>query len=331
MNSNAVSLLEQYELEILRTWRGRDAFVCDSAQGLFILKEYMGPREKILFQDKVCRQIRESGFTGAETILPNKEGEFLTVDTDGTAYLCKSYVEGRECNIRDREEILRMTEVMARLHKAMHLPLQETEGQQLPTLSQEFEKRGRELRKVRKFLKKRGQKTDFELFLSQNYEPFFRQAEEIARQAADMASPMENSTETQPEKPVAVCHGDLQHHNLLLKDREAFVINFEKCGTGSQMRDLYRFMRKFFEKNGWSVAGARQIVEHYQKERTMEAEDFRELYYRFAYPEKFWKIVNFYYNKGKSWVPGRNGEKLQNLLAQEAEKQHFLEEFERYL
>mgnify|MGYP004424499807 CR=1 FL=1 len=80
-----------------------------------------------------------------------------------------------------------------------------------------------------------------------------------------------------------------------------------------------------------SVPFYEEIVEHYQKERTMEARDFQELYYRFAYPEKFWKIVNFYYNKGKSWVPGRNGEKLQNLLAQEAEKQHFLEEFERYL
>ncbi len=328
MNSNAVSLLEQYELEILQTWRGRDAFVCESPKGLFILKEYMGPREKILFQDQVCRQIREAGFEGAETLLPNKEGELLTIDTDGTAYLCKSYVEGRECNIRDREEILYLTEVMARLHSVMQLPLQQTEGQQLPTPSQEFEKRGRELRKVRKFLKNRGQKTDFELFLSQNYEPFFRQAEEIARQAAAIE---EVSQMAQAEGMIPICHGDLQHHNLLLNGRNAFVINFEKCGTGSQMRDLYRFMRKFFEKNGWSVAGARQIVEHYQKERTLEARDFQELCYRFAYPEKFWKIVNFYYNKGKSWVPGRNGDKLRNLLAQETEKQHFLEEFERYL
>lgn len=329
MNTNAVSLLEQYDLDILQTWRGRDAFVCQTSQGLFILKEYMGPKEKILFQDRLCRQIKEAGFDRAETVLPNKEGELLTIDSDGTGYVCKTYVDGRECNIRDREEILYLTEVMARLHRVMFLPRQETEGQTLPTLSQEFEKRKRELRKVRKFLKNRGQKTDFELFLSQNYDLFFRQSEEIAAQAASMNEVFQQGTSTGESLPV--CHGDLQHHNLILRDREAYVLNFEKCGAGSQMRDLYRFMRKFFEKNGWSVAGARQIVEHYQKEKTLEAKDFQELYYRFAYPEKFWKIVNFYYNKGKSWVPGRNGEKLSNLLAQETEKQHFLKEFERYL
>ena len=50
-----------------------------------------------------------------------------------------------------------------------------------------------------------------------------------------------------------------------------------------------------------------------------------QLYYRFAYPEKFWKIVNFYYNSGKAWIPGRNMEKLEKLLMQEKEKKDFLE------
>ena len=50
-----------------------------------------------------------------------------------------------------------------------------------------------------------------------------------------------------------------------------------------------------------------------------------QLYYRFAYPEKFWKIVNFYYNSGKAWIPGRNMEKLEKLFAQDKEKQDFLE------
>ena len=38
-----------------------------------------------------------------------------------------------------------------------------------------------------------------------------------------------------------------------------------------------------------------------------------ELYYRLAYPEKFWKIVNFYYNSRKVWIPEKNSEKLRVL------------------
>ena len=36
--------------------------------------------------------------------------------------------------------------------------------------------------------------------------------------------------------------------------------------------------------------------------------------------------MNFYYNSGKAWIPGRNQEKLEKLVSQEKEKQHFLEE-----
>ena len=39
------------------------------------------------------------------------------------------------------------------------------------------------------------------------------------------------------------------------------------------------------------------------------------------------KLVNFYYNSGKAWIPGRNLEKLEKLLAQEEEKVKFLENY----
>ena len=42
MNDRAVELLEQYEIEVLRTRKGRGAIVCDTSQGCLILKEYSG-------------------------------------------------------------------------------------------------------------------------------------------------------------------------------------------------------------------------------------------------------------------------------------------------
>ena len=49
-----------------------------------------------------------------------------------------------------------------------------------------------------------------------------------------------------------------------------------------------------------------------------------QLRYRLAYPEKFRKIVNYYYNSGKAWIPGKNMEKLALLQEQEQQKQEFL-------
>ncbi len=36
--------------------------------------------------------------------------------------------------------------------------------------------------------------------------------------------------------------------------------------------------------------------------------------------------MNFYYNSGKAWIPGKNQEKLERVIQQEKDKQHFLNE-----
>ena len=122
-----------------------------------------------------------------------------------------------------------------------------------------------------------------------------------------------------------VCHGDYQYHNILRTEMGNVLINFEKCVRDYPVRDLYLFLRKLLEKNNWSQALGNLLLESYNKERNLTDRDYRQLYYRLAYPEKFWKIVNFYYNTGKAWIPGRNMEKIEKLFAQEREKQLFLE------
>ena len=92
------------------------------------------------------------------------------------------------------------------------------------------------------------------------------------------------------------------------------------------VRDLYLLLRKLLEKENWSVSLGAELLEVYEKEHPISAHSQIDLYYRLAYPEKFWKIANFYYNSGKSWIPGKNQEKLEKVMAQEKEKQHFLDE-----
>ena len=105
-----------------------------------------------------------------------------------------------------------------------------------------------------------------------------------------------------------------------------FVVNFEKCLPDSPVRDLYLLLRKLLEKSNWSVSLGSSLLEAYEEVRPLDVLSRIDLYYRLAYPEKFWKIVNFYYNSGKAWIPGRNQEKLEKLVSQEKEKEHFLEE-----
>ena len=47
MNDKATSVLEQYDMTINRTFKGRGTIICDTEKGMRVLKEYKGRTEKL--------------------------------------------------------------------------------------------------------------------------------------------------------------------------------------------------------------------------------------------------------------------------------------------
>ncbi|MCL2718637.1 MAG: CotS family spore coat protein [Lachnospiraceae bacterium] len=326
MNDRAVSLLENYDVEVLRTWKGRGAILCETNRGTLIFKEYLGSREKVHFHDALLAHIKEKSELKIESILKTKEGTLLIDDNDGTPHILKTWFEGRECNVRDMEECKMAVKTLASLHQVSDLRDTGILIDKVPfQIDKEFDKHNKELKRVRKFLKEKGQKSDFELQLMRTYDYFLNIALQVTEELRFFINELK-------DEPGMVCHGDYQYHNILLTGGKMSLINFEKCVIDNPVRDLYLFMRKLLEKSNWSEAVGEGLVNVYIKEREMSKADHIQLYYRLAYPEKFWKIVNFYYNSGKAWISGKNLEKLEKLINQEKEKQKFLEGYkDKYL
>lgn len=323
MNDRAAGLLEQYEIEVLRTRKGRGAILCDTDKGCLIFKEYAGNEARLAMQNKLLTHIGQQEKVHTESIIPTKEGELFVKDQDDIKYILKTYPEGRECNIYDNGECREAVRHLAHLHDCMDLPAEEC-TQLVFSPAREYEKRNRELRRVRKFLQQKSQKTDFEIYLKNRFDFFLEQALMITEEWEGYQKLLDSERER--ESTVSFSHGDYQYHNIVYSDKKWHIINFEKCMADSPVRDLHLLFRKLLEKSNWSVSLGEELLKTYEKERPISAIHYIDLYYRLAYPEKFWKIVNFYYNSGKAWIPERNREKLLKLVAQEEEKQHFLEE-----
>ena len=323
MNDRALGVLEQYDIEVLRSWKGRSAILCETKTGIKILKEYKGGQERLLIQKKLLEKMKERGFYKVEDIISTKEGELIAKDEDMNSYYLKEYSSGKECNIRESSDIGVVAEQMALLHKAMEQPELIKEKELIPySLPKEFEKHNRELKKVKKYLKMKRQKNDFEYFLYGNYDFFLQKAEKILEEVKSYSEIFAVEKQIEVE---CICHGDLQHHNALIRDGEVYFINFEKFIPDNPMRDFALFFRKVMEKNNWREDVGRLMLQKYQKQRTISMEDKIQLYCRLSYPEKFHKIVNFYYGSSKVWIPEKNKEKLDKILTQEEEKTFFLE------
>ena len=186
MNERAVALLEQYEIEVLRTRKGRGAILCDTQQGCLIFKEYTGREEQLRLQEQVLKHLEACGNISAERLLATREGALSVTDRDGVRYILKTWWEGRECNIRDREECMEAMRLLAGLHKDLEFipTFPEMEGIPTPVIrrflpSREYEKHNKELKRARRFLKQRSQKTWFEIRLAAVMDPFFEEAVQI--------------------------------------------------------------------------------------------------------------------------------------------------------
>ena len=66
------------------------------------------------------------------------------------------------------------------------------------------------------------------------------------------------------------------------------------------------------------------LIDQYNQMKPLSKDELKILYVLLQYPEKFWKITNFYYNSKKSWVPQRNIQKLVGIQEQYDSKQNFL-------
>lgn len=332
MNDRAAELLEQYEIEVLRTRKGRGAIVCDTDRGCLIFREYSGSPDRIVLQDRLLRQIADAGAVLVESIIPDREGALLVKDTDGTGYVLKTWQEGRECSVHDRGECVEAVRLLARLHGSMELP---ADTPNLPVAfspEKEYDKHNKELKRVRKYLQQKGQKSWFETSLRKSFDSFLEQALAVTEQWREYSQSFQAEAgqgAARKADRIVFCHGDYQYHNILQGTNGWFVVNFEKCMCDDPIRDLYLLLRKLLEKSNWSLALGEELLSAYERERPISARSWIDLYYRLAYPEKFWKIVNFYYNSGKAWIPGKNQEKLERVIAQEKEKQRFLDEIFR--
>ena len=331
MNDRALKVLEQYDLEIISTRRGRGSYICETPQGLRILCDYSGSENKALFQNCVMEKIREGGYEKVDRILPNKEGNLISRDWEENKYVVKEWYVGRECDTASESEVLAAVSNLARLHKLMHFeeenPFAARFTARLPM--EEVRAQNAELRKIRSFVRKKNAKCDFERLFLECFTKYYEQAVEAERK---LESVQEGSREKTGHRTVYtgdVCHGDYNHHHVLMSGYDIATTNFECCKFDYQVNDLYRFMRKILEKHDWNQRLGMRMMEQYTQVRPLPAGERRLLYVRMLYPEKFRKLANHYYGSNKAWVSGRFLEKLEALNSQEEKKEKFVKMLEK--
>ena len=228
MYNREEEITEQYEVEVKSTAKGRGALICDTDQGTILLKEFRGSKERAVFLHDILDFLAEEDFL-AETIMPAKDGEILVKDelTDIT-YILKNWYLGRECDVKDRDDILLAVRKLAQLHNLTKNYQKEIPGflkMDKESLLTEYEKHNRELNKVKNYIRNKHKKNEFEVLFMKVYESYKTQAFEVTAQLKEQLDGMEGSAVSQMW---GLCHGDYNQHNIIHFQGEWAVLNFEQ-------------------------------------------------------------------------------------------------------
>ena len=102
------------------------------------------------------------------------------------------------------------------------------------------------------------------------------------------------------------------------------VTGFEHAHRDVQMEDLYYFLRKCMEKHHYDERLGYRMMRAYDSVNNLGKKERDYLAIRLAYPEKFWKLANHYFNSRKTWIPEKSLQKLEILDMQEKKRREFV-------
>lgn len=354
MEDKVEEVLAQYPVQAGNKKRVRGAILLETEEGLCLLREFSGKRGHLELEEALKKHLVEQGYSLVDIAVRNSRGELLTRDSAGGFWLMKQWFSGRECDLRDAGQVRQAMVHLARLHQwmvedenweqqeEMQLAAADLGGEMeeqeearhlvehdpqkmasIPMAKDFFGRRNRELKRVHTYIRKKRRKNEMELVLLDSFSHYYEQGCEAQR--LDIEEKNYECLLKKAYEEKRLIHGSYNYHNILFHGKDIITTNFDNAKIGIQMLDLYGFLRKVMEKNGWRQELGMQLIEAYRKQRELSVEERHLLYTLLLFPEKYWKQCNFYYNGKKSWVSGKSYEKLLRIRKQEAGRIQFLE------
>lgn len=355
MNEKSLDVLKQYNLNVYKAGRGRGGMILNTDCGTKLFLECSKCDRYYEREDTITQAVAENGFGIIDTYIRNSDGNLVSQDEEGRRYVIKDWFDGRECNVGDITDLCFSVNALGRLHNTFKSVAKEYSPGTVEvfTLAAEnnselqadkdsdaiksgnifkngsssmvrdtYLRHMRELKSASNYLRSKKNKSDFEQLAFKNIRAFYDEAKHAVSLINDERFD-ERFKDAQDSGELI--HGSYNYHNILFSDKCVAITNFDKCKNECQIYDLYQFMRKILEKYNWDIQLGYKLIDEYDKVKPIDDTDLNLLSALFEFPFKFWKIINYYYNSSKSWIPPKSIEKLKLTIDQNDKRRKFIE------
>lgn len=314
----------QYDLEIKKFIPYRDAYILDTTRGRKLLKKEGISPKRILFIHGAKEHLFNNSFQHIDRFICTVDGKpFL--ETNHGCFTLTDFIEGSECNFDVESDVIMATRALAQLHAASRgykSPSGAFSRDELGKMPIIFKKRLNEIIKIKKIAGKG--KTKFDYMVLHHVDYFYNQGKEALE---ELLKSEYSLLVDDVRKQGSFCHHDFTHHNIIISNGYATILNFTNCCYELKIYDVANLIRRKMRKCNWDVKEAAKIIDIYSRYENLSNSDLQIMLYILQFPQKFWRVVNQYYNSRKGWSENLYITKLKEITAEIPYHKKFLDSY----
>ncbi len=307
-------------------------------KGVYYLKTNKGERclkrinygpQKLLFVYGAKEHLIKNGFSDLDRYYLNINDEpYALVNED--LYTLSEWLEGRECDFRNIDEVKMAAKTLACMHEASKgydPPENSKLKSDLGRWPHLMEKRTKSLDKMKDIIRKKNIKNDFDMMYLKSVE-FYRELGKQALQTLKESNYYELCMVAEQEK--TFCHHDFTYHNIIIDNNEKpHIIDFDYCKREVRTFDISNFMIKVLKRVDWNIDFAKAIIESYNSVSKLRDDEYKVLYAYLQFPQRYWRLANRYYYNEVNWGQNTFTNKLSSIIEEKDKFLSFLNEFKK--
>ncbi len=318
-------IAESFGLEVRNLLPYKDSFMVVTPKGRKVLRKTPFSPERVKFVNSAKEHLFDNGFANIDRYICTLDNEPFFNFENGI-YTMTEFIEGRESSFDNDPDVQKASQLLAQLHKASKgytakegIKVQDELGK-LPVY---FQKRLEDIKKLKKQAKRGKSKFDH-LFLE--YADYFCRMGDSAINELQSSNYEQLAARTRKER--LFCHHDYTHHNIIVSEGRMSVINFDYCCLELRIYDIANLIRRKMRKCNWDISKADMIINAYNALEPLDRDEMTVMKLILMFPQKFWRVVNRYYNSRRSWSERSYVTKLQEVISEVEPHRDFIEKFD---
>lgn len=292
-----VNILNNYDLNVKDVIPIRKVFVLITDKGNKILKKINYEIEDLNFINAGMEYIRKNGFMKVINFEKTRYGK-IYVNHNGDIYCVMDLIDGRESEYTNPIDVSIASKGLGQLHKACEgFNYKNKQRNVCGKLLNSFKRKFHEMELFKKLALVTEEKSEFDKIFLDN-EKYYRDEMEKSIKILENMNFYKLCSE---EDKKVLCHHDLAHHNILIKEDEAYFIDFDYSIIDLKVHDLCNFINKVEKFTGYDIESAKLVLNNYSLFNELSKEEVNALYGLLVFPQDFYSISKGYYTRSKGW------------------------------